>query len=79
MAKAFKAMYPYVNVAYELYLLSYNVRYIFDQTPYWRPWLSWMGVEVRRMSADDYVSLSYVGHEDNALNRGICYFTARGA
>ncbi|ORY75360.1 Pex12 amino terminal region-domain-containing protein, partial [Leucosporidium creatinivorum] len=53
-ARAFKTLYPYVNTSYELYLLSYNVRYLFDKTPYWRPWLDWMGVEVRRMSAEDY-------------------------
>jgi hypothetical protein len=36
----------------ELYLRSYNVHYLFDKTPYWRPWVSWMSVEVHRMSAD---------------------------
>ncbi|KAM0792084.1 hypothetical protein ACM66B_004788 [Microbotryomycetes sp. NB124-2] len=50
----FKRSWPILNLAYEVYLLSYNVRYIFDKTPFWRPWLSWMNVEVRRMSADDY-------------------------
>ena len=50
-------MYPYANVGYELYLLAYNIGYLFEKTPYWRPWLSWMKVEVRRMSAEDYVSL----------------------
>ncbi|SCV67094.1 BQ2448_5740 [Microbotryum intermedium] len=50
----FRRGYPYANAAYELYLLSYNVRYLFNKSPYWRPWLSWMSVEVRRMSADDY-------------------------
>lgn len=60
MVKAtFKTIYPYANVVYELYLLSYNVRYLFDKTPYWRPWLSWMGVEVRRMSPDDYVRFPF--------------------
>jgi peroxin-12 len=54
LKSTFKAIYPYSNIAYELYLLSYNIRYLFDKTPYWRPWLSWMNVEVRRMSADDY-------------------------
>mgnify|MGYP001564304053 FL=1 len=49
-------MYPYANVSYELYLLAYNAGYLFEKTPYWRPWLSWMSVEVRRMSGEDYVS-----------------------
>ncbi|KAK4697425.1 peroxin-12, partial [Phenoliferia sp. Uapishka_3] len=55
MKSAFKFTYPYANVGYELYLLAYNVGYLFEKTPYWRPWLSWMKVEVRRMSAEDYV------------------------
>lgn len=52
----FKAGYPYANMAYEVVLLTWNIRYLFDRSPYWRPWLSLMGVDVRRMSADDYVS-----------------------
>ncbi|KAL8292902.1 hypothetical protein RQP46_000596 [Phenoliferia psychrophenolica] len=54
LKSAFKATYPYANVGYELYLLAYNIGYLFEKTPYWRPWLSWMKVEVRRMSAEDY-------------------------
>ncbi|KAK4052963.1 ubiquitin-protein ligase peroxin 12 [Microbotryomycetes sp. JL221] len=50
----FKRLWPLLNLSYELYLLSYNVRYIFDKTPFWRPWFSWMNVEVRRMTAEDY-------------------------
>ncbi|KAI5480938.1 hypothetical protein MNV49_006748 [Pseudohyphozyma bogoriensis] len=50
----FKTLYPYANLSFELYVLSYNVRYLFEKTPYWRPWLNWMGVEVRRMSSEDY-------------------------
>lgn len=69
MSAAFKRVYPYANVAYELFLLSYNVRYIFDHTPYWRPWLSWMGVEVRRMSADDYVRTEQGGSAAGDLSR----------
>ncbi|KAM0753991.1 hypothetical protein T439DRAFT_322877 [Meredithblackwellia eburnea MCA 4105] len=50
----FKLLYPYVNTSWELYLLAYNVLYLFDKTPFWRPWFRWFGVEVRRMSAEDY-------------------------
>ncbi|SDA01744.1 BZ3501_MvSof-1269-A2-R1_Chr8-2g09830 [Microbotryum saponariae] len=50
----FKSIYPYANAAYELYLLSYSVRYLFNINPFWRPWFSWMSIEVRRMSAEDY-------------------------
>ncbi|SGY38440.1 BQ5605_C003g02031 [Microbotryum silenes-dioicae] len=52
----FKSIHPYANAAYELYLLSYSVRYLFNSNPFWRPWFSWMSIEVRRMSAEDYVS-----------------------
>lgn len=47
--------YPYINLGYELALLGYNIAYIFDQTPYYRPWLQLMGIDLRRMSASDYV------------------------
>ena len=32
-----------------------NVAYLFDQTPYYRPWLSWIGVDLRRVGIDDLV------------------------
>ena len=30
--------------------------YLFDKTPYYRPWLRWIGVDIRRMGAEDMVS-----------------------
>ena len=36
-------------------MLVYNVAYLFERTPYYRPWLSWVGVDLRRVSADDLV------------------------
>ncbi|KAG8996813.1 ubiquitin-protein ligase peroxin 12 [Tulasnella sp. JGI-2019a] len=51
----FKTVYPWTNVGFELWLLGYNVAYLFDQTPFYRPWHTWMGVDVRRMGADDYM------------------------
>jgi len=56
LREGFKKGFPWANMAYEIYLLSYNIRYLFGHTPHWRPWLSWMGVEVRRMTQDDYAS-----------------------
>lgn len=53
---SFRRGYPYAGAASQLWLLSYNVRYLFDRTPYWRPWLAFMRVDVRRMAAEDYVS-----------------------
>jgi hypothetical protein len=51
----FKAAYPYANATWDLWLLSYNIRYLFEKTPYYRPWLAYMGVDIRRMSVQDYV------------------------
>ncbi|KAE8211588.1 hypothetical protein CF327_g4672 [Tilletia walkeri] len=50
----FRKGYPHAAAAYQLWLLVYNVSYLFDRTPYWRPWFSLMRVDVRRMGADDY-------------------------
>lgn len=52
----FKLSYPYVNLLWELYLLVYNLRYLFGKSPYWRPWFRLLGIEVRRMGQEDYVS-----------------------
>lgn len=37
-------------------MLACNVAYLFERTPFYRPWLAWMGVDLRRLSADDLVS-----------------------
>jgi len=50
----FRKGYPHAQALYQLWLLGYNVSYLFDRTPYWRPWFSLMRVDVRRMGADDY-------------------------
>lgn len=49
----FKSSYPYLRTAYQLWLLTYNVRYLFDKTPYWRPWFSLMRIDVRRVGPND--------------------------
>ena len=53
---AYKAAYPWANAAFEVWLLIYNIAYLFERTPYYRPWLSWVGVDLRRVSVDDLVS-----------------------
>ena len=45
-----------MNMGYELWLACYNVAYLFDRTPFYRPWLAWMNIDLRRLGADDYVS-----------------------
>lgn len=50
---AFRTGYPYLKTLYQLWLLTYNVRYLFDKTPYWRPWFSLMRIDVRRVGPND--------------------------
>lgn len=52
----YKRLYPYANAAYELSNLFYNLQYLFDQSPYWRPFDAWLKVDIRRLSGEDYVS-----------------------
>ncbi|GAA6059539.1 hypothetical protein JCM10212_006037 [Sporobolomyces blumeae] len=56
----FKQSYPYLTLLYELFLLVYNLRYLFGKSPYWRPWFRLLGIEVRRMGQEDYQNLSSV-------------------
>ncbi|EST09916.1 Pex, N-terminal [Kalmanozyma brasiliensis GHG001] len=51
--ETFKTAYPYAKTVYQLWLLTYNVRYLFDRTPYWRPWFAVMRVDVRRVGPND--------------------------
>lgn len=56
----FRKGYPYVGTLWQLWLLSYNVRYLFDKTPFWRPWFAWMRMDIRRVGSDDYVSKTII-------------------
>lgn len=47
-----------MNTSFELWLLACNVAYLFERTPFYRPWLAWIGVDLRRLSADDLVSVT---------------------
>ncbi|OCB90859.1 cyclin-dependent protein kinase inhibitor [Sanghuangporus baumii] len=49
----YKEIYPTLNVAFETSLMCYNIAYLFDRTPFYRPWLSWMGVDLRRLGPED--------------------------
>ncbi|GAA5877399.1 hypothetical protein JCM3774_003586 [Rhodotorula dairenensis] len=57
---AFKLAYPYANLLWEVYLLMYNLRYLFGKSPYWRPWYRLLGIEVRRLGQDDYERLNSI-------------------
>ncbi|TRM68446.1 Pex12 amino terminal region-domain-containing protein [Schizophyllum amplum] len=54
LRRAYTTIYPWANSAFEVWLLISNVAYLFDQTPYYRPWLSWIGVDLRRLGPEDY-------------------------
>ncbi|KAG8820661.1 ubiquitin-protein ligase peroxin 12, partial [Serendipita sp. 399] len=46
--RLFKTLYPILNVVFELWLASYNIAYLFDKSPFYRPWFKWMGLDLRR-------------------------------
>ncbi|EKM80418.1 hypothetical protein AGABI1DRAFT_120439 [Agaricus bisporus var. burnettii JB137-S8] len=56
--RVFKALYPWFNVSFEAWLLAWNVAYLFDKTPYYRPWLSWIRVDLRRLGIEDFRAAS---------------------
>lgn len=53
--RIYKAVYPYLNTGVEVWLLLWNIAYLFDKTPSYRPWLSWIGVDLRRLGIEDFV------------------------
>jgi hypothetical protein len=55
----FRKLYPWLNTTFELWLLAYNAAYVFDWTPTNRPWLSWVGVDIRRLGVEDLVRQRY--------------------
>ncbi|KAF8529169.1 cyclin-dependent protein kinase inhibitor [Hysterangium stoloniferum] len=60
LGRLFKTIYPWAATAFELWLVAWNIAYLFDKTPFYRPWLAWIGVDVRRLGAEDML---------NTLNR----------
>ena len=58
LRRTFKKIYPWLNTGFEVWLFVCNVAYLFDKTPFYRPWLRWIGVDIRRMGMDDMVRLS---------------------
>lgn len=56
LERLFKKVYPIINFLYYGSNLVYNVGYLFGKTKYYTPWLHLLGLEVKRMSMNDYVS-----------------------
>jgi len=52
--RIFKIAYPYLNASFELWLLLWNIAYLFDRAPSYRPWLSWICVDIRRLGIEDF-------------------------
>ncbi|KAJ6516210.1 cyclin-dependent protein kinase inhibitor [Mycena sanguinolenta] len=52
--RIFKTVYPCLNTSFELWLLVCNIAYLFGRTPFYRPWLSWIGIDLRRLGAEDF-------------------------
>jgi len=53
LCRWYRATYPWLNTTFEIWLLITNVAYLFERTPYYRPWLSWIGVDLRRLGVED--------------------------
>jgi hypothetical protein len=60
LRRLFKTLYPWINLSFESWLLVYNIAYLFDRTPFYRPWLSWIGVDLRRLGIEDFVSNKFL-------------------
>lgn len=58
LRRTYKAVYPWLNTSFEVWLLACNIAYLFEQTPFYRPWLSWIGVDIRRLGMEDMVSIA---------------------
>lgn len=58
-SSSFVLLWPYVRLALEATRLANALAYLFAKTPYWRPSLWLLGLQVRRMSTDDHVRSLY--------------------
>lgn len=52
----YKSIYPWANLGLELWQLAHSLGYLFDKTPFYRPWLAWMRVDIRRLGQADYTA-----------------------
>lgn len=53
LAKSFKLLYPFLNLAYELMTVGYDISFAFGRTRWWRWWMALVGIEVVRSGAED--------------------------
>ncbi|KAJ7122752.1 cyclin-dependent protein kinase inhibitor [Mycena epipterygia] len=64
--RIFKTLYPWLNTSFELGLLFCNIAYLFDQTPFYRPWLSWIGIDLRRLGVEDFRAAAATSKKNHA-------------
>lgn len=57
LIRLFKKVYPIINFLYHGSNMAYNVAYLFGKTRYYTPWLHLLGLQVKRMSMNDYVNI----------------------
>jgi hypothetical protein len=71
LRRMFKRAYPWMNLTFEAWLMAYNIAYLFDRTAYYRPWLAWVGVDIRRLGLEDMVCHVFVLllHLANTIHR----------
>jgi len=54
LGNIFRRAYPWLSLLFEGWLLSYNLRYMVGSTPFYRPWLAWMKIDVERAIATEH-------------------------
>ncbi|KAI0301875.1 hypothetical protein B0F90DRAFT_1667714 [Multifurca ochricompacta] len=69
LRRLYKRTYPWVNTTFEGWLLAYNVAYAFEKTPFYRPWLSWVGVDLRRLGVEDLRAAAAVADKTKPLEK----------
>jgi peroxin-12 len=57
LRRMFIKYYPYIHALYEALLFLYQLRYLFEFTSFYSPWLSAMKQVVRRLSMEDMMYL----------------------
>ncbi|KAF8741661.1 Glycerophosphoryl diester phosphodiesterase family, partial [Rhizoctonia solani] len=71
LKNAYKSIYPWMNLGMELWQLAHSLGYLFDKTPFHRPWLAWMGVDIRRLGSADYAMSQKSADKDPARPSGV--------
>ncbi|WFD34366.1 ubiquitin-protein ligase peroxin 12 [Malassezia cuniculi] len=72
----YRKYYPYAKVLFQLWMLKYNISYLFGQSPYWRPWLRRLRVDIRRVQGDEQPLVSTASRALPALTQRPGLFAA---